>query len=383
MDKTKTDTIELIHAACIGNDHAFAALINQHQTLVHGILWSVLQDFDDAEDAAQETFIRAYRNLSTLKDPQKFTAWLYTIARNVANKTIRKKQLQTRGLSRFKEISNPPETEVSQTVLNHKTLKQAFQTLSQPDRTVTTLFHLVGLSQDDIAKILNIPTGTVKSRLHRSRTQLKRRLLTMAKDTFDNQEQQEDYGRDIIGGMRGIIHWDKLIQNDGLKDFRSQQGKTDSDIQKTWTRTNDTIIGKAKPNSDQHFPILIGDASWKSYELSLLITPISGGNAQVFFRINENNHCHYVLDLLLGWQAIAISKVESGNLTKMSVVNYPLERGQEYDVQIAARGASLTSYIDGKLVNQVTDFSYTSGPIALNVWECKTAFRDMRYRLLH
>jgi len=90
-----------------------------------------------------------------------------------------------------------------------------------------------------------------------------------------------------------------------------------------------------------------------------------------------------VLDFLLGWQAIAISKVEAGNLTKISVVNYPLERGQEYDVQIAARGASLTSYIDGKLMNQVTDFSFPSGPIALNVWECKTAFRDMRFRLLH
>ncbi|MDE2830471.1 MAG: DUF1080 domain-containing protein [Gemmatimonadota bacterium] len=52
-------------------------------------------------------------------------------------------------------------------------------------------------------------------------------------------------------------------------------------------------------------------------------------------------------------------------------------------MQIAARGASLTSYIDGKLVNQVTDFSYQSGPIALNVWESKTAFRDLRFRHLH
>ena len=68
---------------------------------------------------------------------------------------------------------------------------------------------------------------------------------------------------------------------------------------------------------------------------------------------------------------------------KFSSWLYPIEHGQEYDVQIAARGASLTSYIDGKLVNQVTDFSYQSGPIALNVWESKTAFRDLRFRHLH
>jgi hypothetical protein len=70
-------------------------------------------------------------------------------------------------------------------------------------------------------------------------------------------------------------------------------------------------------------------------------------------------------------------------MQKLSVVNFPIEAGREYDVQIAARGQSLTSYIDGKLLNQVTDSSHPSGPIALNVWESKTAFRDPRVRLMH
>lgn len=380
MDKTETNNIDLIQAAQTGDDQAFATLINQHRTLVRGTLWSILQDFDDAEDATQETFVLAYRNLSTLKDPQKFSPWLYTIARNVANKTLRKKQLQDRGLSRLKGLSPVPEEDPEQTPLNAQTLKQAFQTLAQPDRTVTTLFHLVGLSQDEIAKTLNIPVGTVKSRLHRSRTQLKRRLLTMAKDTFDTQENQEDYGRDVIGGMRGVIHWDKLIQKDGLEDFRPAKNQTEADIQKVWTRNNDTIIGDA-PNTASS--LIIGDASWHNYELSALITPISGGNAQILFRIDEDNKNWYMLDFLLGWAAVAISKIESGNLTKISVVNYSFVLGQEYDVQIAARDASITTYIDGKLINQVTDFSNPSGPIALNLWHCKTAFRDIRYRLLH
>lgn len=64
-----TNNIELIQAAQTGDDQAFATLINQHRALVCGTLWSILQDFDDAEDATQETFVLAYRNLNTLKDP--------------------------------------------------------------------------------------------------------------------------------------------------------------------------------------------------------------------------------------------------------------------------------------------------------------------------
>lgn len=200
----------------------------------------------------------------------------------------------------------------------------------------------------------------------------------MATDTFDKQD--GDYGRSVIGGMRGSIHWDKVLSKDGLEDFRPIKGKTEQGIQNTWTRTNDTIIGDAP---DSVGTLVFGDASWHNYELSALITPISGGNAQILFRIDEDNKNWYMLDFLLGWAAVAISKIESGNLTKISVVNYSFALGQEYDVQIAARDASITTYIDGKLVNQVTDFSNPSGPIALNLWHCKTAFRDIRYRLLH
>lgn len=202
-------------------------------------------------------------------------------------------------------------------------------------------------------------------------------------DTLDKRDRQEDYGRQVVAGMRGVIHWQKLIESDGLAEWRPAQKQSKATIDHVWTRTGDGIVGEADHSSDEGFPLIIGNSSWKNYELSLLITPISGGNAQVFFRMSEDERNWYVLDFLLGWQAIAISKVAPEGLKKLSVVNYPIERGQEYDVQIAARDASLTSYIDGRLVNQLTEFSYQSGPIALNVWQSKTAFRDIRLRHLH
>ena len=75
----------LVDKACGGDERAFADLINQHRSLVFGAIWAVLRDADDTEDATQETFILAYRNLNQLDDVGKFSSWLYTIARNVAS----------------------------------------------------------------------------------------------------------------------------------------------------------------------------------------------------------------------------------------------------------------------------------------------------------
>ncbi len=384
-----TDTA-LVAEAKKGNDPAFAALINRYRRLVFATAWALLQDFDEAEDAAQESFVRAYRCLNELEDPCKFAAWINSIARNVARKALRKRKIERARLSQLREdaesetVLEPSGNSGSSDRSDLPELKQALGVLSPDDRSVTTLFYLVGLDQERIASILDLPVGTVKSRLHRSRHKLRRRLLIMAKKTFETHgEASEDYGRAAIAGMRGVIHWAKLLQGEGLEGWRPTKGSDPKLFEQVWSRSGDAIIGEDRDIGDDCPRLITGDSSWRDYELSTLLTPISGGNAQIFFRISEDEHCWYLFDFLLGWQAVAISKVDHGHLTKLSVVNFPIEAGQEYDVQIAARETSLTSYIDGKLINQVTDSSYRSGAIALNVWYCKTAYRDLRYRSLH
>lgn len=380
-----TDTA-LVTEAQKGEDLAFAALINRYRRLVFGTTWALLQDFDDAEDAAQEAFVRAYRCLNELEDPCRFASWINSIARNVARKSLRKRKIERERLSQLREdaesgIVEEPSGNTGRSELPE--LKQALGVLSPDDRTVTTLFYLVGLDQERIASILGLPIGTVKSRLHRSRNKLRRRLLTMAKKAFETHEACEDYGRAVIAGMRGVIHWAKLLQDEGLEGWRPAKGSDPKLFEQVWNRSGDAIVGEDNDIGDDCPRLIIGDSSWRDYELSILLTPISGGNAQILFRMSEDERCWYMLDFLLGWQAVAISKVDNGQLTKLSVVNFPIETGQEYDVQIAAREASLTSYIDGKPINQVTDSSYRSGAIALNVWYSKTAYRGPRYRSMH
>ena len=376
------DEAALVRAAREGCDETFSILIDRYRRVVFGTVWSALQDFDDAEDATQEAFVLAFRHLSDLKDPTRFSSWIYSIAKSVVHKWLGKRALNRHRFIRLEEVSEVVEDRAEDRVEEYhpEELREAFEVLSPEDREATTLFYLVGLTQQQTAELLSIPVGTVKSRLHRSRNTLKRRLLDMAKEHFQDQAPCEDYSRAVIGGMRGVFHWKKLIEKEGLAGWRPERG---SESEEAWSRSDETIIGEDMDGTGER--LIIGDASWKDYELSVLITPMSGGNAQVQFGLSEDGQCYYMLDMLLGWQAVSVSKVDmrpgASGLQKLDVVNFPIERGREYDVLIATREASITTYIDGKLMNQLTDFSYRSGPIALNVWQSKTSFRDPRIRL--
>ncbi len=382
---TSWDDAALVGSALEGETRAFAVLVERYRRLVLGTIWAELQDFDDAEDATQETFILAYRHLGELRDPARFASWLLAIATNVVHKWLGKRMLDRRRFVPLEEGVNTAtgegERERDLPPGSTTLLRGAFDALSPEDRTVTTLFHLVGLDQRQIAEMMGIPVGTVKSRLNRSRKRLKRRVVEMAKDAFEGCTSREDYGRVVIEGMRGVIHWQKLLEREGLTGWRSgnplrSEGERLAEV---WTRSGEAIIGDDLDGTGER--LITGDAGWRDYEFSVLMTPLAGGNAQVQFRLCGDGY--YMLDFLLGWQAVAVGvRSEGGALRKLSVVNASIELGREYDVLIAARDVSITTYVDGKLVNQVADASLRSGSVALAVWQSKTAFRDPRVRLL-
>lgn len=375
------DDAILVQRAVAGCEEAFAALIERHRRLVFGVVWSLLQDRDDAEDAAQETFVLAYRHLPELRDPARFPAWICTLARNTGYKWLGKRAIEQQRYARLEEMAAPSVETGEQPT--RETLRQALGNLSPDERVAATLHYLVGLDQSQVAGLLQIPVGTVKSRLHRARQHLKRRLIEMAKEQFAGRDPAEDYGRAVIGGMRGVIHWQKLLGAEGLEGWRSlnPMRKEGEKLAQVWQRSGEAIIGEDLDGEGER--LLVGDASWQDYEFSVLVTPISGGNAQVQFHLSEDGRHYYLFDMLMGLKAVAISKTDDQKLRPFSMVNFPVEHNREYDVLIAPRGASLTTYIDGKLVNQTTDFDYRGGPVALNVWQSKTSFRDPRIRFLH
>ena len=98
---------ELIQRVLDGDDAAFTELVKKYQKSVHALAWKKVQDFHIAEDITQETFLRAYKSLSNLKEPQSFASWLYVIAANNCKTWLSKKRLQTQLL----ESANSAELE--------------------------------------------------------------------------------------------------------------------------------------------------------------------------------------------------------------------------------------------------------------------------------
>ena len=94
----KNVDVELIQRVLNGDDTAFSALVRKYQKSVHALAWRKIGDFHIAEDITQDTFLKAYQELSTLKEPQSFASWLYVIAANRCTAWLRKKRLWTQSL---------------------------------------------------------------------------------------------------------------------------------------------------------------------------------------------------------------------------------------------------------------------------------------------
>lgn len=192
---------------------------------------------------------------------------------------------------------------------------------------------------------------------------------------------RNNYGRDKLGGMKGAIKWEPLLHGDGLDGWRDTLGEQYPDA---WKRDGNAIVGHV--SGKKYGRLVQGDQSWKSYVLSVRGTLEKGSNLQIAFRVSEDGKSNYFLDFLTGWQSVSITKKEAGKpgVTKLDVVNFPIEYGREYDITIAVRGQSIISYIDGVMVNRLTDDTFSSGGIGFLMWRTTTArFEDPQIRHYH
>ena len=94
----KNDDVALIHRILTDGETAFTELVKKYQKQVHALAWRKTGDFHIAEDITQDTFLKVYQRLHTLKDPKQFSGWLYVITTNLCNTWLRKKRIQTQPL---------------------------------------------------------------------------------------------------------------------------------------------------------------------------------------------------------------------------------------------------------------------------------------------
>ena len=166
-----------------GETDAFETLIRRHQKTIFNLVYRMLGDYDEAAEISQEAFLSAYRAIGSFRGESNFSTWLYRIALNHA--TTRRKSLNTRQQRNVSiETTEPmidPHPGPAET-MEKKEIRErvqlALNSLDPDDATVILLRDLQDVPYDEVARVLEIPVGTVKSRLHRARQALKTELAS-------------------------------------------------------------------------------------------------------------------------------------------------------------------------------------------------------------
>jgi RNA polymerase sigma-70 factor (ECF subfamily) len=146
-----------------GDHDAFAALIGAASTRLYALACLILRDSDRGEDAAQDAFIRAWRELPRLRDPERFDAWLRRLVVNSCyDETRRSKR---RAEVTLRSVGDRSVTDTSMAFAESERVERAFRRLPLDQRSVLVLQHYFSLSHVEIAETLAVPLGTVKSRV--------------------------------------------------------------------------------------------------------------------------------------------------------------------------------------------------------------------------
>jgi len=170
------DDPTLVAETLSGQPDAFATLVERYDRAVYHLAYRTLRDQEEARDVAQEAFFKAYRSLRTFKPEAKFSTWLFAITYHACcDRLSRRKRYSGEEFPERADTAPGPESEA---IANDEAqrLRAAIAALPEKYRTVITLYHLQGRQYDEIAKVLEVPIGTVKTHLFRAKEQLRRIL---------------------------------------------------------------------------------------------------------------------------------------------------------------------------------------------------------------
>jgi RNA polymerase sigma-70 factor (ECF subfamily) len=188
-DPAKVEFLKILQRAKEGDSKAFEQIFQLYHRRIYNAVYGMLGDADDAQDVTQDVFLRLHDALPTLRADEAFSTYLYRIALNLCrDRARRKKRVRFQSMDtprvdsegdvepmEFPDLGKLPEELMTNDELQ-KRVRQAVNTLSEDHKAVIVMHHFQGMEVNDIAGILNVPTGTVKSRLARGRDQLHRKL---------------------------------------------------------------------------------------------------------------------------------------------------------------------------------------------------------------
>ena len=168
-----------------GDEQAFAELIEQYKLPIYKTAKSILKDEDDVCDAIQDTALSIYKNIPNLKNEEYFKTWVIRITINKCYDILKKHKLNNEKMLKAQEDVSELHTNFDNNVILQTDLQTTLELLEENLRTVTVLYYYNDLSISEISDILNIPKGTVKSRVFRAREMLYEILSKEEVDTIE------------------------------------------------------------------------------------------------------------------------------------------------------------------------------------------------------
>lgn len=181
---TGLNDTEIIKQVLGGDHQAYALLVNRYQNYVFTLTLRFIKSREDAEEVAQDIFVKAYRSLSDFRGAAKFSTWLYTIVNTTCITFLRKKKLQTHSLDdeNIFQVADNIDSGSRANQVEQKSrsnmVSNAIAMLNPDDAEIITLFYKAEQSLDEIGGILGLDPKTAKVRLHRARQRLKEKMET-------------------------------------------------------------------------------------------------------------------------------------------------------------------------------------------------------------
>ena len=237
---------------------AFGQIVRKFQDLAFGCAYAILGDHQRAEDAAQEAFIVAWRNLDQLKTPAAFPGWFKRIVLTQCNRQTRGKSLDTVSLETVYDLASVSREDPAQVAQQSDTRSRvlaAIQSLPPNERLATTLFYINEYDQNEIAAFLEVPVSTVKKRLYCARQKLRVIMLDLVRDTLQaRRPSNDDAFVNTVALFNAALDAfvDKIKQDRyilaailfGSLSYDEVWRKSDIDI---------VLIGKEEKKPDKHF----------------------------------------------------------------------------------------------------------------------------------
>jgi RNA polymerase sigma-70 factor (ECF subfamily) len=184
-----------------GNARAYAFLVEKHKDMVFSIALKILHSREDAEEVAQDAFVKAYQSLSGFKNEAKFSTWLYRIVYNSAISKVRKKKLELSPLDDM-TINNYSEDSVDSNFFlvdepdQFELLQKALKSLPEDENVIVSLFYQNDNSIEDISAITGLTVANVKVKLHRIRKKLYTEMQKMM-TSLDHSENKQAHFKEV------------------------------------------------------------------------------------------------------------------------------------------------------------------------------------------